>query len=90
MEEWRRETQVLTNRGSRDTKFRTMTLADRKKRNPIRIGASSDRLLKIISKKTDTPHINKVAIKNAPALVSLPFPLAMTDAACLSTIVNLG
>lgn len=71
MEEWRRETQVFTKRGSRDTKFRTTTLDDWKKTNPTRIGVSSKRLLKRISKKTETPHINKVAIKNAPALLSL-------------------
>lgn len=74
MAEWRRETHVLTKSGSRHTKFRTTTFADWKKANPMRIGTSSERLLKKISKNTDINHITKVAMKNPPALLSF-FPL---------------
>lgn len=71
IDEWRRETHVLTNTGSRETKLRTIQLASWKKTKPRRIGTSSIRLLKEISKKTETPHITKVAKKNAPALFSI-------------------
>lgn len=65
---------MLTKRGSRETNFLTTAFADWKKTKPMRIGSSSERLLKRISKKTEIPHITRVAVKNAAALLSLLLP----------------
>jgi hypothetical protein len=69
-EEWRRETAVLTKRGSRDTDARTAALAAWKKAKPAATGASSRRPRTPISNPTDTAHSTSVAAKNA--LVSPP------------------
>lgn len=71
MEEWRRETHVLTKSGSRETNFRMTAFAAWKKAKPMTMGSSSERLLKRISKKTETLHITRVAVKNSSALPSL-------------------
>lgn len=68
MVEWRRETEVLTKRGSRETKDRMTQLAIWKRQDPATIHSSSVRLLKNISNKTETNHRIKVAKKKAPTL----------------------
>ena len=68
MVEWRRETEVLTKRGSRETKKRMTQLAIWKKQAPATIKRSSLRLLNAISNKTETDQSSRVAKKKTPTL----------------------
>ena len=68
-EEWRRETEVLTKRGSLETENRSTQLEIWKNKHPKTTGRSSFLLFIQISYPTDTPHITKVAIKKEPALL---------------------
>lgn len=78
MEEWRRETEVLTKRGSRERQKRMTQLAVWKKQQPAMTHSSSWRLLKTISNQTDTNQSTRVAKKKVPALFSFCAVLAIT------------
>jgi len=89
MVEWRRETEVLTKRGSREIKDRTTQLAIWKKTAPATIQSSSERLLKIISNRTETNHRIRVARKKVPALF-FSFWLWLVLLAIVSIVIRCG